>query len=249
MARKVYMGGARIDEDGNAYGGVAGDQTGREVAEGPYKLNKKGWLVFRAYDAGDRLMIAKAMKAACDNPHIGYDQYQRDSLYNAAEKVGFDPALVTEDVETDCSALVRVCCRYAGIKIDNFRTWSEPMALRMTGEFYQVALTDERCLQVGDILVTPTAGHTEIITRIDGDEDSAPAREVVRIMPVIKKGDIGRAVSVLQILLNAFSGAGLQLDGDFGPRTEDAVKQYQRTHNLDVDGVVGDYTWDSLLKG
>lgn len=78
MGRQVYMGGARIDEDGNAYGGVAGDQTGREVAEGPYKLNKKGWLVFRAYDAGDRLMIAKAMKAACDNPHIGYDQYQRE---------------------------------------------------------------------------------------------------------------------------------------------------------------------------
>jgi peptidoglycan hydrolase-like protein with peptidoglycan-binding domain len=37
------------------------------------------------------------------------------------------------------------------------------------------------------------------------------------------------------------------VDGDFGPDTEEAVKQFQRANGLDDDGVVGRGTWERLV--
>ncbi|MBE9178942.1 peptidoglycan-binding protein [Oculatella sp. LEGE 06141] len=57
--------------------------------------------------------------------------------------------------------------------------------------------------------------------------------------------DTGAAVIELQELLNAH-GFTLRLDGDFGSRTETAVRLYQRQHHIKVDGIVGAKTWAAL---
>ena len=128
MSVRVYVGSASIDERGRAHGGKAGDQTGREVKKQLWYLHSKGWRVFRAKDRQVALDIAKAMKRAISNNKIGYDQYQRNTLYNLAAKVGFDPGQVKTACETDCSALVRVCFAYAGITglPSGFRTGNMP---------------------------------------------------------------------------------------------------------------------------
>ena len=59
---------------------------------------------------------------------------------------------------------------------------------------------------------------------------------------LLKKGDQGEHVKLIQQIL------GLKVDGDFGPVTEKAVKNYQKENNLTVDGVVGNQTWSSMLK-
>ena len=38
------------------------------------------------------------------------------------------------------------------------------------------------------------------------------------------------------------------LDGIFGPATQNAVREYQRTRGLAVDGIVGCNTWRSLQE-
>ena len=38
----------------------------------------------------------------------------------------------------------------------------------------------------------------------------------------------------------------LDVDGMFGPRTENAVKAFQKYYGLGVDGVVGPLTWAKL---
>ena len=78
----VIIGSARIDENGKAHGGRAGDQTGREVSTQPWYKHSKGWVVLRAKDPIKAAKIAQAMRAACDNPNIGYDQYQNTTLWN-----------------------------------------------------------------------------------------------------------------------------------------------------------------------
>lgn len=65
----------------------------------------------------------------------------------------------------------------------------------------------------------------------------------------LKRGSIGEDVRTLQRQLNRVSRnypsirPELALDGYFGANTEQTVKKFQTTFNLDVDGVVGKATW------
>ena len=61
-------------------------------------------------------------------------------------------------------------------------------------------------------------------------------------------GDEDRCVIYIQRLLNK-RGNTLVDDGDFGPRTERAVKRFQLRVGLNQDGVVGPRTWTELWKG
>lgn len=164
----VLIGSARIDENGNATGGKAGDQkSGKEVSTQNWYLNNKGWRVFRAIDPVKRKMIAYAMQAACNNNNIGYDQNPNPSLFKVSKKYDYDPAKVTEKCETDCSKLVRVCCWYAGIHVEYFTTAYEGTALLNTGEFEEMKgdkyTNSSNYLIAGDILVTKTKGHTVVV--------------------------------------------------------------------------------------
>lgn len=181
----VRIGSARIDENGKAMGGKAGDQTGSEVSTQEWykQTAKKTWRVFRPINPDVAEKAAWAMQAACDNPNIGYDQAERLSLYNAVRLVGFNPALAKSPVETDCSALVRVCLAYAGITLPNFLTSNEPEALLNSGAFREMIgkeyTESSNYLKRGDVLVTKVQGHT-VIVLTDGPycEEAEPKTEL-----------------------------------------------------------------------
>lgn len=58
----------------------------------------------------------------------------------------------------------------------------------------------------------------------------------------LREGNTGTAVKWLQQELNRTIGAGLATDGNFGPRTLQAVKNFQTARGLAVDGNVGRMT-------
>ena len=63
----------------------------------------------------------------------------------------------------------------------------------------------------------------------------------------IRNGCVGGAVRRLQTWLNDIRGGDLLAeDGEFGPKTEAAVRAYQAAKGLTVDGVVGPKTWQAL---
>lgn len=161
----VKVGSARAGEDGYT-NQTAGDASGAEVSTQNWYLHSKGWVVLRP-DPEYAEKIAYACQAACDNNNIGYDQTNRNTLYNAAKSVGFNPEKVTSKVECDCSSLVRVCCAYAGITVGDFNTASEASALVGTGKFTKLTAskytTQSDYLKRGDVLVTKTKGHTVIV--------------------------------------------------------------------------------------
>ena len=41
----------------------------------------------------------------------------------------------------------------------------------------------------------------------------------------------------------------MQVDGIFGPRTDEAVRGFQQALGLSVDGIVGPLTWRALVSG
>jgi N-acetyl-anhydromuramyl-L-alanine amidase AmpD len=65
--------------------------------------------------------------------------------------------------------------------------------------------------------------------------------------PTLRRGHKGDAVVELQKLLAA-AGLGVGADGVFGPRTEAAVREFQRKAGTTPDGIVGPKTWAALKK-
>ena len=59
-------------------------------------------------------------------------------------------------------------------------------------------------------------------------------------MKVLKLGSKGKEVEDLQKYLK------IKVDGDFGPKTEEAVKKFQTANKLVSDGIVGEKTWNAM---
>ena len=248
----VLIGSAR-----SSYGNTTpGDQNGgREVSTEKYYVHSKGWYVLRAKDPENREKIAVAMERACANNNIGYSQPTRNTLYNNVKPFGFDPAKTTKAVNTDCSALVRVCVNFAGITVGDFITSNEVSTLMATGAFDKFT-DDEHCkssdhLLRGDILDTRTKGHTVVVL-------SNGAKSGTEVTPVtyklgdriLKNGMDGDDVKELQTYLIGLNyDCGVWgADGEFGDATEQAVRKFQTAHGCMVDGEVGPETLDALRK-
>ena len=248
----VIIGSARIDENGKAHGGRAGDQTGREVSTQPWYKHSKGWVVLRAKDPKKAAKIAQAMRGYCANDNVGYDQYQNQTLWEAVKDKGFDPAKLTVKCETDCARLVRVCCAYAGIMAKDFYTATEAAYLMDTGEFVKFTsskYTDQDdYLGAGDILVTKTKGHTAVVltngSRYDGEVEESSAPLGSRIL---RDGDEGKDVEDLQRRLKAAGYDPGEVDGEYGPNTEAAVRALQKDAGILVDGEFGPDSYAALL--
>ena len=69
-------------------------------------------------------------------------------------------------------------------------------------------------------------------------------------MPVLSQGSTGPVVTSLQEILTK-GAVGLWgitpqgIDGEFGPNTAASVRAFQTWARIDVDGVVGQQTWDA----
>ena len=57
--------------------------------------------------------------------------------------------------------------------------------------------------------------------------------------PTLKKGSKGTQVGYLQSFLNWYGGFKLSVDKDFGAKTEAALKTFQKTEGIGVDGIYG----------
>lgn len=250
----VIIGSARIDENGKAMGGKAGDQTGKEVSTQNWYLSSKGWRVFRPNSSEVAEKMAVAMQAACDNSNIGYDQADRLTLYYTARDYGFDIKKVKTKCETDCSALVRVCAAYAGVKLPNFTTDIQAKTLLNSGAFTEMKgskYTDQSAyLKRGDVLVTATRGHTVIVLSNGSKAETTPVQVVEYKLGnrMLRNGSVGDDVVELQkdLIYLGYSCGSWGADGDFGDSTEIAVKKFQKDYSLEVDGVVGQKTVSAL---
>ena len=86
-----------------------------------------------------------------------------------------------------------------------------------------------------DGIVGPTTWRA-----IQSGESSSQTRPAVQRTKGTARTARGQEVEALQRRL------GLPVDGDFGARTQAAVKRFQRRHGLTADGVVGPSTWSAL---
>ncbi len=86
-----------------------------------------------------------------------------------------------------------------------------------------------------------------------GEEGERLPSQDLRFRRVLKEGDRGEDVDILQYMLNVFAEfystiPTVLIDSRFGKTTTNAVKAYQRTFGLDEDGIVGRYTWNHMVE-
>jgi hypothetical protein len=96
----------------------------------------------------------------------------------------------------------------------------------------------------GELVGVDYANNSEF--RIQNSElmESATSR------PIIRKGSKGSAVTELQAMLLklGYDLGPCGVDGDFGRRTDAAVRQFQKDHGLAADGIAGPVTWKELMN-
>ena len=205
----IYVGSARIDENGNTTGGAAGDQTGKEVCTQAMYTHSKGWYILRPKSVTHANALAKKMQAACDNDHIGYDQNQRLGIISKGIST-------TTNTECDCSSLVRECVIEAmGTDPGNFTTANEAAKLAATGLFEdKVAYTNQTKTPVynGDVLVTKTKGHTVIVVSGNARSSSSSASSGSTVTATAKAASYSASLAgtytVTASTLNVRNGAG-----------------------------------------
>ena len=88
--------------------------------------------------------------------------------------------------------------------------------------------------------------HTDPGPAFDWGAFIAAVGAAAHLPPTVRKGSTGVAVTRAQRALD-LRGYGLAVDGDFGPATDAAVRRYQQSVGITVDGVVGPVTWSHLL--
>lgn len=164
----IYVGSARHDENGKYSGGKVGDNLQKtstndtigEVSIQKMYAHSKGWYILRPTSSSNAESLANAMKLACNNANIGYDQSNRLGVV----KYGIN---TTTKTEADCSSLVRACIKYA-LKVDvgNFTTSNEVKVLVSSKLFTNIGayVSQEKTpIYNGDVLVTKSKGHTVIV--------------------------------------------------------------------------------------
>ena len=261
---EVRIGHARVDERGKATGGSAGDQTGNEVVTSNWYLHKKGWYLLRCTDPDRREKIAVAMEKACKNNKIGYDQSQRETLFDNVKTLGFDPSKTTKNVETDCSALVRVCIAYAyGKDITGPMNTSTLPSLLVKSGLFKKYTSSQYCkssdyLKRGDILCTRSKGHVIVVLSdgklaegkltVDGSWGKDTTRKTQSVMKTYVDGIVSNQPMVNKQYLPAASTVSWEFKENNYAGGSSMVKAIQKLLGTEADGYCGKNTVKAMQR-
>lgn len=170
----VEIVNAAHDENGRYTGGAAGDQSGSEVLRRNW-YNRPWNIIMRPKHAAVGAQLANIAIILAASPNIGYDQSERTTLYKECSRIGWQISRINEirPCECDCSSLIPVILRFAGIEIPE-TVWTGNLYEKLldTGNF--TPITDSACLssshglRAGDILIN-TRYHAAIVVTSDPD--------------------------------------------------------------------------------
>jgi len=250
----VLIGHASIDERGRAYGGSAGDQTGGEVCIRSWWA--RGWNVcLRFKDPKKAELAATFVEECCRGGMVGYDQWQRNTLRDAARAAGWIGKDIKTKCETDCAAFMTVAAEAAGIDVSCCYLqlasggWNAPITPTMRAKFAATGafdvltaskyLTSDKYLKRGDILVREDAHTVMVLSNgiyaggTDESENKEKEDTIMIEVQRISKGSSGSAVAMAQGILRGFgftdnAGGVITVDRVFGAKTEQATIKLQK---------------------
>lgn len=192
------------------------------------------------HNAADKIFNGGGISAFVTTNPTAESMEWRDALYyEAVKETGLkgnraDP-LVERDLHElrhlNCAATL-IECGFMDSTVDCPQILTEEYADKIAKAF--VAVIVEKSGAKPKPPVEPQKTPTET------------AKTVSINLPILKRGSRGEAVRSLQMLLNA-KGAAISVDGSFGSATDKALREFQESRDLDIDGSCGAETWTALL--
>lgn len=173
----------------------------------------------------------------------------------------------------DCSSLLLNSLKECGIDTQGATYTGNMSNLTKNGNFTKIAIAPGVAFQRGDILVkhiSGSNGHTVLYLGNNQIAEACNKKYGLRICqyyangyqyilrytgkalnttlpPTIKRGCKNIYVGFIQLFLNVYEVNRLKIDSDLGPKTEDAIKNFQLKYNLEVDGICGVQTWTKIM--
>lgn len=258
MAKKVYLSPSDQTKNKYAYGNTnEAVQCGRIAKATKKALERNGIQV----KIGHRISMAEkcAQSDAFDadlhvpihtNAYNGSVSGTRMFCYNT-----------TGEGYKACKAIFARLAKLTPGKSENIKVYDELYEVRIPSAptaYIEVDFHDVPSVAKWIIKNTTLIGETiaqGICDYFGISFKSAPAKnttstsnKVSITLPKLRKGSNSGYVKTVQILLNKYNKAGLVEDGDFGSKTDTAVRAYQKSRGIGVDGIVGIKTWGQLLK-
>ena len=125
------------------------------------------------------------------------------------------------------------------------RLYEQPYYCNVDARFnFAMALSQE----IGAAVATPAGDKISTQSaEVKAPEKEKPADAGFWPPRMVDKSMSGKDVTVLQAILDA-RGYKTDTDGVIGEATDQAIRQFQREHDLDPDGVVGPLTWRKILS-
>ena len=125
---------------------------------------------------------------------------------------------------------------YAGTAFDVAQGWTNARR----AELRRSAVASGLWMYVEPVEISPTWVHF--------DRRQLPSACSTGGYPILRQGSRSVYVLILQDGLNTLGFSTGSLDGAFGPRTNEAVRNYQTSRYLVADGIVGCLVWRSLQE-
>lgn len=258
MAKKVYLSPSDQTKNTYAYGNTnEAVQCGR-IAEATKKALKRNGVQVKI---GHMISMAKkcAQSDAFDadlhvpihtNAYNGSVSGTRMFCYNT-----------TGEGYKACKAIFARLSKLTPGKSENIKVYDELYEVRIPSaptayievDFHDVPSVAKWIIKnttlIGETIAQGICDYFGISFKSAPTKNTTSTSNKVSItLPKLRKGSNSGYVKTVQILLNKYNKAGLVEDGGFGSKTDAAVRAYQKSRGLGVDGIVGIKTWGQLLK-
>lgn len=164
----------------------------------------------------------------------GVPDINADSMIKACKEVSTDFKNIEVGEAVWCSGHIGIYIG-DGLAVEATSRWTSKVQITAVGNIGSKAGYNTRTwVKHGKLpYVTYEAKKTANLQKYSGTFPTLPERGY------LKKGDKGTQVKNLQKFLNWCIAATLEVDGDFGAKTEKAVKDFQKKYKLTFDGLFG----------
>ena len=261
---KKYLSKDNSESTENTTGGVSmaiseksiticGHGSGNPSTKNMYTYNSKRYSSIASNGVRKKIVCVLRLKALTDKGRVDFAKTYKTilgrNIYNQSLR-SYVYTTYNGKYYSDCSSSICATFKKIGYNVSLLNTagmYNSSLFEKVPVKIENGHVTNPEILKVGDCLMYAGSdpkrplqiGHVEAVYIIDGVSSSVSSSNSSSILSVGSKGE---DVKTLQENLNKLGYDCGTVDGDFGEKTDNAVRKFQKDKQLVVDGQVGNAT-------